>query len=51
MAIHCLKCKRRTDEKDAKTITNAKGRRMEVAQCVECGTKKNKFLPKLSNNV
>jgi hypothetical protein len=51
MAIHCLKCKRRTDDKDSHTVTSSNGRRMEVAHCVECDTKKNKFLPKLSTNV
>lgn len=49
MPIHCLKCKRKTDDKGTDTITNKKGRQMETAECGVCGRKKFKFLPKLSS--
>ncbi len=51
MLIHCLRCRRKTEEKDGEQILNKKGRPMLVAVCVECDNKKYKFLPKLSAKV
>ena len=51
MPIHCLRCKLKTDDKDSKETKTAKGRRMTVAYCTECGRKKCKFLPNLSTRV
>ena len=43
--FYCVKCKdHRTTEGDV--VVSDAGRRAAKAQCPECGTKLNKFLPK-----
>jgi hypothetical protein len=41
---YCVKCKTKRDMKDAKVVTNEKGRRMAKGVCGVCGTKLTLFL-------
>ncbi len=41
---YCVKCKTKRTMKDAKVVTNAKGRRQAMGVCPTCGTKMNLFL-------
>lgn len=41
---YCVKCKAKRMMKDAKVVTNEKGRRQAKGVCPECGTKMNLFL-------
>ena len=41
---YCVKCKAKQTMKDAKVITNDKGRRQAKGICPVCGTKMNLFL-------
>ena len=43
---YCVKCKKKVTMKNAKVVTNEKGRRMAKGVCPNCGTKVNLFLPK-----
>lgn len=43
---YCVKCKKKVTMKNAKVVTNDKGRRMAKGVCPTCGTKVNLFLPK-----
>ncbi len=42
---YCVKCKAKREIKDAKVVTNDKGRRMTKGVCPVCGTKMTRFLP------
>lgn len=42
---YCVKCKTSRTMKDAKVVTNDKGRRAAKGVCPVCGTKMNRFLP------
>lgn len=42
---YCVKCKTKRVMKDAKVVTNEKGRRTAKGVCPVCGTKMNRFLP------
>ncbi len=41
---YCVKCKTKRTMKDAKVVTNEKGRRSARGVCPVCGTKMNLFL-------
>ena len=41
---YCVKCKTKRVMKEAKVVTNEKGRRLAKGICPECGTKMNLFL-------
>ena len=41
---YCVKCKAKRAMKDAKVVTNEKGRRQAKGLCSVCGTKMNLFL-------
>lgn len=43
--IYCLKCKQHTETKGAHTATSKNGKPMMKGNCVECGSKKSRFLP------
>ena len=38
--IYCVRCKTKTESKDAQQVTTANGRRATQAICVDCGAKK-----------
>ena len=38
--IYCVKCKAKTDNRDAKRVTMKNGRGAVEAHCVDCGTRK-----------
>lgn len=42
---YCVKCKTKRTMRDARIVTNEKGRKMAKGICPECGTKMNRFLP------
>jgi hypothetical protein len=42
---YCVKCKKKRTMKDARIVTNKKGRRMAKGTCPTCGTTMNRFLP------
>jgi hypothetical protein len=41
---YCVKCKAKRVMKDAKVVTNKRGRKMAKGICPKCGTKMNLFL-------
>lgn len=43
--VYCLKCRTHTDTKDVKHTTSKNGRPMAKGNCVDCGSKKCRFLP------
>ena len=44
MLIYCLKCKRNTENKDAKMIRTKNGKVILSSKCVVCGSKKSRFM-------
>jgi len=42
---YCVKCKKKRSMKDARIVTNEKGRKMAKGVCPTCGTKMTLFLP------
>jgi len=42
---YCVKCKKKRTMKDARIVTNQKGRKMAKGTCPTCGTTMNRFLP------
>ncbi|GFY22231.1 uncharacterized protein TNCV_3298741 [Trichonephila clavipes] len=43
--IYCLKCKTHTDSKNVEHDTSKNGRPMMKGMCLDCGSKKCRFLP------
>jgi hypothetical protein len=43
--IYCLKCGKKTGNKNSKEVKTKNNRRMLKATCEVCGTGVNKFLP------
>ena len=41
---YCLKCKRNTENEDAKMIKTKKGRLSLLSKCTVCGSKKSRFM-------
>ena len=46
MLTYCLKCRKNTENKDAKMIKTASGRLALSSKCVVCGSKKSRFMEK-----
>ena len=44
MLTYCLKCKRKTESKDAKMIKTKNGKLALSSKCVACGSKKSRFV-------
>ena len=44
MLTYCLKCKRNTENKDAKMIKTKNGRVILSSKCAVCGSKKLRFM-------
>ena len=44
MLTYCLKCKKNTENKDAKTVKTKNGRLALSSKCSECGSKKSRFM-------
>ena len=44
--MYCVKCKKQTKTKDEYKTKTSNGKDILKGVCVECGTTKNKFLPK-----
>ena len=44
MLTYCLKCKKNTENIDAKMIKTKNGRFMLSSKCAVCGSKKSKFM-------
>ena len=44
MLTYCLKCKKNTNNKDAKMMRTKIGRFMLSSKCDVCGSKKSKFM-------
>ena len=42
--IYCMKCKKKTENKNEHKATSKNGRNMIKCECVICGTKKNMFI-------
>ena len=46
MLTYCLKCRKDTENKDAKIVKTENDRLMMSSKCAACGSKKSRFLKK-----
>ena len=44
MPTYCLKCRKNTNNKDAKMIKTKNGRLALSSKCIVCGSKKSRFM-------
>ena len=44
MLSYCLKCRKNTENKNAKVVRTKNGRKMLLSQCASCDSKKSKFI-------
>ena len=43
--VYCVKCRRKTEQKDPQVVTMKNGRPSQQGQCAVCGTKTTLLLP------
>ncbi|GBM31765.1 hypothetical protein AVEN_56878-1 [Araneus ventricosus] len=48
LSIYCLKCKKKTETKDMKETATKNNRPILKGICINCGSKKNRFLEQIS---
>ena len=51
MDLYCVKCRKRTGSNDVTTITTKNNRAAVSGKCVQCGTKKFRFISLESGDV
>ena len=44
MKSYCLKCKKDTENINARVSNTSNGKRMLLSKCAKCGSKKSKFI-------